>query len=452
MVKYLIRSMHLSLALLAVAITVVAISSCQLSEETPENAPTATVIATTTPRPYRTPTSQTTPTVDTVATEEDTSLTLTVWTVESISPDAEGETGAFISNSLRNFERTHPDINVDVILKKPSGKGGALDFLRTSKKVAPAILPDIIILNATDLSHAYDERLVQSLDGKLDRSIVQDLLPAARRVGTVDGNLVGVPLGLEMEHTVYNTGTFTAPLVLWSDVLSSNTRYVFPAKGVNGLVNDTTLSFYFSSGGTLQDDQGNPTINERVLRDVLEFYHTAVENEVINASALEAATTEELWPEYLQANAKLAQISVSQYITDQVILQSTSFAPLPVQDEGDTPVLITHAWTMVLATDDVERQKAALSLIESFMSTSNNAAWNTINRTIPARDTAYQSVADDDPYWGFLAEQLNNAQPAPSFAGYDRIGRIIQQAVQQVISGEATPEEATATAIDALAQ
>jgi maltose-binding protein MalE len=86
------------------------------------------------------------------------------------------------------------------------------------------------------------------------------------------------------------------------------------------------------------------------------------------------------------------------------------------------------------------------------MSTTSNANWNTINRTIPTRDTAYQNVAGDDPYWVYLTEQLNTAQPSPSFDGYDRIGRIIQQAVQQVISGEATPEEATATAIDALAQ
>ncbi len=452
MTKYLTRRIQLCLILLTAAITIFVISSCQLSEDTAENASTATVVTTITPRPYRTPTPQTTPTVAIEATEEDTKLTLTVWTIESISPNTKGEAGTFISNNLRNFERTHADINVDVILKKPTGKGGALDFLRTANKVAPTILPDIVILNATDLNNAYNEELVQSLDDKLDRSIAQDLLPAARKAGTVDGNLVGVPLGLQMEHTVYNTGTFTAPLVLWSDVLSSNTRYVFPAKGVNGLVNDTTLSFYFSSGGTLLDDQGNPTIDERVLRDVLKFYQTAVGNEIIDASALEASTTEELWPIYLQADAKLAQISVSQYITDQVVLQSTSYAPLPVQDEEDTPVLITHAWTMVLVTDDIERQKAALSLIESFMSTSNNATWNTINRTIPTRDTAYQNIAGDDPYWVFLTEQLNTAQPSPSFDGYDRIGRIIQQAVQQVISGEATPEEATATAIDALAQ
>jgi ABC-type glycerol-3-phosphate transport system substrate-binding protein len=450
----LMRWIHISLVLAVAVLTVVVISSCQITGPTPANTPISTTAttATATPRPYRTPTPAFTSTVAATETEENTNLTLTIWTVESISPNAAEEAGSFINNSLRDFERTHPDIDLNVVLKKPSGKGGILDFLRTSNKVAPTILPDVVILNTTDLTPAYTEGLIQSLNDKLDRSIVQDLLPAARRMGTVDNNLVAVPLGLEMEHTVYNTLTFTAPLVLWSDVLSSNTRYLFPAKGVNGLVNDTTLSFYFSSGGRFLDDQGLPTINERVLRDVLEFYRQALDNKVITSSALEASTTEELWPNYLQANAKLAQISVSQYITDQVILQNTSYAPLPVQKQGDQPVLITRGWAMALVTADLERQVAALNLIETFMSTENNAAWNTIKQTIPTRDSAYQNVAGDDPYWDYLAEQLNTAQPAPSFNGYDRIGRIIQQAVQQVINGEATPQEATTTAIDALNQ
>ncbi len=451
MIHHLLRAIRLAFVLTIGVTTILLIVSCQQSGATPETEQ-PTPQTSITPRPYRTPTPATTATPVSTETPEDTTLTLTVWTIESTSPDAEGEAGDFIRNSLRNFERTHPNTEVEVQLKKASGKGGLLDFLRTSSKVAPTIMPDVAILNATDLNQAYKDGLIQSLEGRLDRAVVQDLLPAARRMGTVDNKLVGVPLGLEMEHTVYNTSTFTAPLVLWSDVLSSNTRYLFPAKGINGLVNDTTLSFYFSTGGKLLDDQGNPTIDERVLMKVLDFYRLARENNIIDETILEATTTEELWPNYLQADAKLTQISTSQFITDRHILNSTSYAPLPVQDPEDIPVLITHGWAMVLITDDIERQNEALSLIESFMSTPNNATWNAINRTIPTRDTSYQILAQNDDYWAYLAEQLNTAQPQPNFSGYDRIGRIIQQAVRQVISGEATPEEATTTAIDALAQ
>ena len=427
------------------------IVSCQ-SSPTEVGSASATPISEVTPTKLasQTTVSRATPTVTPTATPEGTPLKLTFWTIESISPDAEGEAGNFIGNSLRAFERAHPEIDVQLQLKKATGKGGVVDFLRTAKNVAPTVLPDVAVMNATDLNQAFTESLIQPLDGRLDRSVVQDLLPAARRIGTVSDKLVAVPLGLEMEHQVYNTTVFTATPLLWTDVLSSNTRYLFPAKGINGLVNDHTLAQYFSAGGTFEDDQGTPKIDEVALRLVLEFYHQAVENNVIDASILEAATTEELWPTYLQGQAGLTQISVKQYLTDRDQLNSSMYAPISVRDEQDIPIAITNGWVLVLVTGDPARQKAALNLMEWFLSTNNNATWNNINQSIPSRDTAYQQLAGDDPYWEFLTDQLNTARPHPRFAGYDQIGRILQQAVQQVINGEATPDEATATAIDAL--
>jgi ABC-type glycerol-3-phosphate transport system substrate-binding protein len=383
---------------------------------------------------------------------EDGSLALTFWTVEQVSPSAGEELGAFFSENIRGFERTNPNIKVDTLIKKSSGKGGILDFLKTAREVAPSVLPDVVVMNPADLDQALADNLIQPLDGRLDRSIVQDLLPAARRMGTVDDKLVGVPIGLEMEHAVYHRQVFTETPVVWQDVLSKNTSYLFPAKGTNGLVNDVTLSQYFSAGGEFLNDRGAPGINERIFRDVLDFYQRARENGIIDASILDAATTEELWPVYLGGRAGLAQISVRQYLMDRETLSNTDFAPLPVHDRTNTPVPVMHGWVLALTTSDVGRQDAALRLIETFLSTANNAEWNRINRSIPVRDTAYQQLAGDDPYWLFLTNQLNTARPEPQFPQYDQIGRIMQQAVEQVIRGEATADEATQTAIDALAQ
>lgn len=391
-----------------------------------------------------------TPTLTLTTTPESGTLTLTFWTIEAISPKAEGESGNFIANSLRSFEASNPNIKIELLLKKSNGKGSVLDFLKTTKEVAPSILPDVAILNATDLNQAYSTGLLQTLDNRLDRSIVQDLLPAARKMGTVEQRLVGIPLNLDMEHAVYNTKVFTAAPMLWSTVLSSNTRYLFPAKGTNGLINDTTLSQYFSAGGTFHTDQDVLKIDDRVLRNVLTFYQQALENKVIDPALLDAATVEELWPAYLAGKAGLTQISVRQYLRGRDSLKNSAFAAIPVQTEQNTPVAITHGWTLVLITTDINRQRAALRLMEWFLSTSNNATWNNLNKSIPSRDSAFQQLAGDDPYWVFLTEQLNTAQPQPGFSGYDQLGRIFQQAVEQVIRGEATPDEATATAVDAL--
>lgn len=418
--------------------------SDQLNQAPATVQPTATVI------PVTAPTLIITPTVTATHAFENEGVVLTFWTIEAISPQAPQELGSFMAASLRTFEANNPAIKLKLLLKKPSGKGGILDFLRTAREAAPTILPDVVIMNATDLEQAYTDGLLQTLDNRLDRSIVQDLLPAARKMGTVNERLVGVPMSLEMEHTIYSTRTFTSTPILWSDVLSSNTRYLFPAKGTNGLINDATLAQYFSAEGGFHNDQGALQIDDRVLRRVLAFYQQGVEVGVIDPTVLEAATSEELWPLYLEDQTGLTQISVRQYLADRDALTNSSFTALPVSDKDDTPVTITHGWVLVLITNDLERQRAALRLIEWFLSTSNNATWNSINNSIPSRDTAFQQLAGNDPYWTFLNEQLNTAQPQPGFPGYDQLGRIFQQAVEQVIRGEATPDEATATAMDAL--
>ncbi len=426
------------------------VSGCQTASVAEVNTEPTTE-STNTPRPS--PTSNAdrlTPTP--TAIPEDVPITLTFWTVEDVSPLREDESGAFLESKLRLFERANPDIKVDLRVKKASGKGGVLDFLRTSRAVAPSVMPDVVVMQATDLDIAFADGFLQPLDGKLDRSIVQDLLPAARRIGTVNDRLAGVPIGIEMEHTVYNTRIFTATPILWIDVLTKNTTYLFPAQGNNGLVNDVTLSQYLSVGGKLQDDEGNPKIDDRSLQTVLQFYQTSLENQLISASHLEAATSKELWPLYLKGQTGLTQVSVQQYLTDREILQNTTFSTLPVADETSVPVGIMHSWVLVLITDDVDRQDASLRLVESFLSTTNNVTWNSINKSIPTRDTAYQQIAGDDPYWLFLTDLLNTAQPEPRFSDYDRVGRIMQQSVEQVIRGEALPEEAATNAIDALAQ
>lgn len=395
----------------------------------------------------------TTPTPAVVITPQNSSLTLTLWTVEDVSALAQNEeAAAFLTEVVSTFESENPDFKVNVLVKKTSGKGGVLDFLRTSRDVAPSVLPDVVVMDATDLNPAYVDGLVESLDGRLDRAIVQDLLPAARRVGTVDGKLVGVPLGLKMEHAVYNMAMFSEAPITWTQVLSSNTHYLFPAKGINGLVNDTTLAQYFSAGGEFVGEDGRPKIDDRVLTSVLKFYETALSKGIIDATLLDASTTEDLWPTYLAGKAGVAQLSVSQYLIDRDKLRNSSVTGLPVPTAANTQVSVMHARVMALVTDDPVRQDAALKLIAAMLSTQNNAAWNEINKSIPVRDTSFQQLAGSDPYWQFLTSLLNTARPEPRLSGYDRIGRILQQALEQVIRGEASAEEATSTAVDALAQ
>lgn len=370
-------------------------------------------------------------------------ITLTLWTIERFSYQDE-----LFGQQLANFEQNNPNIKVNVLLKRTSGQASALNFLRVAQPVAPAVLPDVVVLSTSDLPQAWRNKLIQPLDGILDRTIVQDLLPAALKLGTVDDNLAGVPFELDTLHMVYNAGKVITTPILWDDVLDNVSSYQFPAGGQNGLLNDSLLVQYLSAGAELTDDQGDPIIDEPALLALLNYYQDLLDNGIITPKILDVSNPEDLWDGYLAGLVAMVHINAHQYLSDQRLLTNVRVAPIPSQD-GEV-ITIGRGLAFVLVTGDPLRQSAALKLIESFMQTETNAAWAVRSATIPTRHTAFDLVVEEDPYWTFLGDYLQFVQPPPSFAGYDQLSRILLIAIQQVIKGEITPDEAVKMAVQDL--
>lgn len=370
-------------------------------------------------------------------------ITLTLWTIERFSYQDE-----LFGQQLTDFEQNNPNIKVNVLLKRTSGQASALNFLRVAQPVAPAVLPDVVVLSTSDLPQAWRSKLIQPLDGILDRTIVRDLLPAALKLGTVDDNLAGIPFELDTLHMAYNAGKVITTPVLWDSVLDNVSSYQFPAGGQNGLLNDSLLVQYLSAGAELTDDQGDPIIDEPALLALLNYYQDLLDNDIITPQILDASNPEDLWDGYLAGLVAMVHVNAHQYLSDQRLLTNARVASIPSQN-GEV-ISIGRGLAFVLVTGDPIRQSAALKLIESFMQTESNAAWAARSATIPTRHTAFDLVAEDDLYWTFLGDYLPFVQPPPSFAGYDQLSRILLIAIQQVIKGETTPDEAVKMAVQDL--
>ncbi len=375
-------------------------------------------------------------------------IPLTLWTVEAVSSLAEGEAGRVFDEGLSAFEVAYPDVSVSVIVKNASGKGSVLDYLRTASQAAPSVLPDVAVLNTVDLTQVARAGIIVPLDDLVSPFLADDLLPAARAAGTVDGQLVGIPFEMDVEHLIYNTNKVASPPVDWTDVISANTSYVFPAKGKNGLVNDAFLIQYLALGGRLQDEEGRPTLDEQPLRAVLDYYRQGMEAGVIPPTVLDVGDPDDVWPDYVSAQVGMTHVNTHRFLTDRAVLRTTQFADIPTRD--GTPLTIGRGRALVIVTRDPARQMMALRFIEWLMAPDNNATWNRTTAHLPTRYAVFDLIGNDDPYWPFLQHQLEIAVPPPAFPGYDQIGRVLQQAVVEVLSDEATPEEATAAAIAAV--
>ena len=104
----------------------------------------------------------------------------------------------------------------------------------------------------------------------------------------------------------------------------------------------------------------------------------------------------------------------------------------------------------MIVTDSPYRQEAAARLIEWLMMPEDLAAWSQATNHIPTRPSALRLTRWPRSYTNFLEDQLTNASHRPSTPEFERIARALQVAVEDVLSGERTPRQATNQVMDSL--
>ncbi len=397
------------------------------SETPPPPAPTAAPTDATPPRP--------------------TVITLTVWTTEAFSPTQTITSGQILAQQAASLQVDQSDIRVRFIVKKPYGKGGILDFLLTTSAVVPNLLPDLVFIDVDELDNAVQAELIQPLDDLLPSDLVTDLYPFARDACTFNGRLYGLQFQAGLDHLVYNTGQMTIPPSSWPGVLSNPGPYIFPAGGQAGLVNDDFLIQYLAvrvqPPGSVID---GPFLNADSLVAVLQFYQDGVSRGIFPTSILDCHTTDDCWRDYLAGEAALTHVSAHGYLTDRGRLQGSAVAPIPTINGPGAP--ISRGWALALVATDPVRQSLAIEFMTRLMSAETNGAWNLAAGYLPTRQAALASWDETDSYTRFAEQQLQMARPRPTIANYAKVAAALQEAVEEVITGAATPEEAATQAIE----
>ena len=368
-------------------------------------------------------------------------ITLTIWTKETFSP-ADPEAGPVLAKIFSAFSAEHGDVALEYILKKPYGKGGLLDFLRTTSRVVPAALPDLIVLDTVELNQAAQEGLLQPLDELLDEEILGDVFPFALQAGSLDGHLIGLQFEADIQHLAYNTALLPAPPLTWAEVFTAGVSYVFPAGGEEEKVNDAFLIQYFAPGGRLVDEDGRPALDQELLTQVLEFYQEGRKKNVIPLSILECKTLEDCWTLYLSGKAAMTNVDSHHYLLEGMKQPDTSFAPIPTRD--GQPMTVSRGWALALVSADPARQVLAVELIARLMHPENMAAWNRAAGHLPTRRSALQYMGLPEDYRAFLQTQLEAAYPQPVVPGYENIAKALQRAIQNVLLNDLSPAEAAA--------
>ncbi len=419
-------------------VAVVLLAGCDLSPAEPTAPPAA---STETPAP-----AQPTPPATGATPQAPAVITLTLWTTEAFSPTQAITRGLMVAEQVTAFEETHPDVRVQFLLKKPYGKGGILDYLVTTNAVVPELLPDLVLIDVDQLGSAVEAGLLQPLDELIPGEVQADLYPFARQAATFDGRLYGLQLWADLDHLVYNTGQMTVPPRSWPGVLSNPGPYLFPAGGQSGLVNDAFLIQYLAVAAQPAAEAEGAFLNADSLIAVLQFYQDGLSRGIFSPDVMDYHTLDECWRDYLTTDAAMTQVSAHRYLADRAGLEGSAVAAIPAINGPAAP--IGRGWVLALTASDAAHQSAALDFLLQVTAPDVSAAWTRAADYLPASQAALANWDQEDGYTRFIGQQLLAARPRPSLSNYAQVAGALQTAVEGVLSGAATPEEAAAEAIE----
>jgi maltose-binding protein MalE len=298
-------------------------------------------------------------------------VTLELWLPEELDPYGSQAGADTLARQLDEFSDAYPDVQVEVTVKIAHGRGGLLDFLRTARDAAPSVMPDLIVLDATELETSVGLGLIQPLDNLLPPDVLAERFPFAAELGTVDGQTVGFVIGADMQHLAYRPSQLNSPPISWRQDFFPPVSFLFPAGGRGRPIDDATLIQYLAAGGRLTDAEGNPSLDEDVLESVLSFYDDCA-NFIAISRTISLAAPLAIWPTIASpapltttlAASLTAPLTASLAISPTAALTSASTisstlpftSPLPATPVPALPtVSITISPTVVLATMDADQ-------------------------------------------------------------------------------------------------
>ncbi|MEA3338224.1 MAG: extracellular solute-binding protein [Chloroflexota bacterium] len=367
-------------------------------------------------------------------------LELTWWTVPQFSPFGEAKADQLVATQIGQFVSGNPDLSVETVVKAPYGRGGVLDFLLRTQKVAPSLLPDVVSLDADELGIAIRAGLLQPIEEDLIRELLTDLFPFSISAGRQDGLLYALQYEGDIEHIVVDTTQVDAVPRNWMDILDGEHPYFF-SPGPSGNPSDAFLVQYQASGGVLGGKNEPFVLDEQALFSVLTFYEHGQERGVIPAEVLDLDNTEEIWPIFDAGQAQVAHVRSSRFLKERRNKTGMAFGTIPAATEQ--PTNIGRGWTLAVVAQDPERQAASVRFIEAMLASEFNATRSLAADRLPVRRSALDLWDPDDPYVSFVRWQLEAAATHPSGASYLHAAPILSEAARSVLSGDVTAREAT---------
>lgn len=369
-------------------------------------------------------------------------FTLTLWVPEELAPGAE-RGGDVLQARVAAFEEAH-QVHMNYVLKTPYGKGGIVDWIAQLHELMPERLPDAAIVDTRELDTLTGLGVLQPLNRSLPSGAFWELLPPAQTMARRGGVWSNQPLVLDTEHLVYDTRRVSTPPASWQDVLTMTLSFAFAADST-----DTFLLHYLHDGGSLNPTE-HPASDSGVMQSILDYYQRARANGNLSEATLGMNSAREVMPLFVSGQAPMAEVRARDFLSERARLPNAAAAGIPTRN--GQPAALASGWTYVILTRDPERRRAAADFLEWLEEPEFLAQWMQAAYLVPAGKTAFAQAVTPPAYAETLQDLLNHAIVAPGFSAQKPYAAAWHDAVQAVLNGQLTPDDAAFRALQSITQ
>jgi ABC-type glycerol-3-phosphate transport system substrate-binding protein len=369
---------------------------------------------------------------------DDTARQLVIWAPAFFQPALDVRTNDALATVYEQFERSHPGVHIDVQLRADIGEASLLNYLRRAQRVAPTILPDIILIDAQQLWQVAELGMLSPIEQQQLGAGVE-FYPFTVDALTSDDELAGVPYTTDLIHLVYDPEELPDAPRTWAEFLTSEQTLIFAA-GKSENLNEFAYLQYLGAGG------GIPTadsMNGDLLLAFFTFLAEARTLDLIPESVLEIATDNAAWDTFAVAEQSMAATSTYVILQhwDTINSGTVRYAPIPTQ--GGEALSVARVWAFAVVASDVGQQELSLTLIRAFLEPTVHSQWGRVAMHIPSQPAAFELWRNSSPYYEFVQTTLAVTQAFPYSRRFAELSRRLQAAQKLVLRNEMTPEEAT---------
>lgn len=325
------------------------------------------------------------------------------------------------------------------------------------QQVSTKTLPDILMINNPDLPQFAATGALRPLT---DLDVQTDaFLPSVLEVGKYEDELYGLAPNVNSLVLFYNKTMLdeagVAVPTTWAELgdaaekLTQGDRYGFAYSASSGTEGTWTfIPFLWSNGGSQLELDAPEAV------EALTFYTKLaldgyVSKSVVNWSQADAKDQFATGKAAMMINGPWQIPSLEE--TEGLDWGSVT---IPVPETGATPIapLGGELWTVPVSTDD--RESRAASVVACLNSEENQLETALTNNTVPSNENAADELAAQDPLMAPIVDTVKTAYPLTGDSGlkWNDVNMSLSAAIQAVISGQATPEEALQTAQEAVGE